>query len=263
MFAPSLACAQPPAEIKAKGREIRMIAWAPIERPLTCGASPAAPALSLSTTQLSSYKEESPGDNLEIFTPVEAADGKIQNLLYAAAPWPDTGSRVLGVLGPGADEKNPRGKLFLMPDSLKLYPEHSARVLNLTPGALTVKVGDKETKLSSRGEFVVPYHSDHKSLKLAVSMPDQEKGWKQVLTTSLTTARHYRSLVILRPNPNPLPGEDPNWPYLLEVLDQISPLPPEIPRPAPQPVKTSVPDETKNLPDPPQSEQPSPKTGAP
>jgi hypothetical protein len=250
LLAPSLVGAQTSAEPKAKGREIRMIAWAPIGHQLTCGADPAAQTLSLSTTQLSRYNAESTGDNLEIYTPVEAADGKIQNMLYAAAPWPDKGLRFLGVLGPGADEAVPRGKLFLLPDSLKLYPEHSVRVMNLTPAVLAVKVGGKEYKLKTRGECVVPYQNDRKNMELSVAMPDQQGGWKMALSAYLTTSRHFRSVVILRPNPSPVPGEDATLPVMLQILDQTSPRAPEITRAAPDPEKEIVPDAGRILADP-------------
>jgi hypothetical protein len=230
IIAPSLACAQTPAEPKAKGREIRMIAWAAIDVPLSCETDPSAPEMSLSTTQLNSFTATSAGANFEIFTPVTGPDGEIKKIVYAAAPWPGAGSRFLGVIGPSEETASTRGVLFLLPDSLVRYPERSVRVLNLTPGVLAVKVGDKESILSPKDECVVGYNASRNHLKVAVAMPAEHGGWQRVLTNYLTTpSRHYRSVVILRSNPHLQPGDDPKYPFLMEILDQTSARPSEAP----------------------------------
>ena len=216
-------------------REVRLLAWSPIGVPLSLGPSLEDPVVNLSTTQLSQYTDLSSGVKVELFTPVMMQDGKLKKIVYASAPWPHDCTRAIGLIGPNASPTDPHGILVLLPDDLIRYSEHRVRILNLTEGQLAVKVGREDSLLETKAEWVTPFDPNGKRLPIVVAVPDGKEGWRRVISTYLTTASHYRSVVILRPNQHPQPGEDTAVPVMLQLLDQTSPLPPEVPRPAPIP----------------------------
>lgn len=214
-------------------RELRLITLVPIDAPLFLGVNPSASKLRLSTTQLNCYTDGLAGRNIEIFNSKITSDLKQVKVIYATAPWPEPSLRALGILYPGGMASSPHGRLLLLADSIERYPEKSVRVINLMERPLMVKGGGKGEELGVNGELVILLNSTDGEVQLEVSISEKQGEWRRALSRYLTNPKHYRSVVILRPDDKSTPDEDAALPDMIHVLDQTSPLPAEPLRPSP------------------------------
>ena len=240
------------------GRELRLLAWVPMDIPLSLGSGTRPTSLALSTDQFALIKgKQLPGGKtMEVFAelpdptgrPPEASvdpsttdlgdvtppdtslTGRTKMVLYASAPWPSGSQRAIAFLLPDKDAPLRKGKLLLLPDSLELHPEHTMRAINLTEVALGIRLGDKQARVPVRGELICPFDPGRLRIDIAV---DQGGDWNVVTGSYLATARHYRCFALIRPQVNPNPLFPTNQPDIQSIFDQTSPLPPRAPLPTP------------------------------
>jgi hypothetical protein len=252
-------------ESDANGRELRLLAWAPTEIPLSLGSGKKALTLALSTDQFTLIKgKQLPGGNtVEIFAEVPdpkaqalknqanptppagpevpqapptggaALTGPTRKILYATGSWPPGSRHAIGFLAPDGNGPIPKGKIVLLPDSPELHPEHTMRAINLTEITLGIRLGEKKERVPVQGDLISPFDPGRLRIDIAV---DKNEKWSVVTGSYLATARHYRCFALIRPQVNPNPEFPSNQPDIQNIFEQTSPLPtrPPLPLPAPK-----------------------------
>lgn len=242
-------------ESDSNGRELRLLAWAPTDIPLSLGSGEKSMTLALSTDQftLIKGKQLQGGESVEIFAEVpdlkgqapknpatannpEASlppptqeavvTGPTKKILYATGSWPAGSQNAIAFLAPEADSATPKGKLVLLPDSPELHPEHTMRAINLTDASLGIRLGEKKERVPVRGNLIAPFDPGRLRIDIAV---DENEQWNVITGSYLTTARHYRCFALIRPQVNPNPEFPSNQPDIQNIFEQTSPLPARAP----------------------------------
>ncbi len=227
----ALACtlgAQPATE---PPRQIRFLAWEAVDGELTLGSGPRATPLRLSTTQLGPLIDLPPGVE-RLFRQGPGPAGQPVPLPFAQLPpWPAGETRAIALVVPGARQGDYPARIVLLPDSESVHPEHSVRILNLTPIALALRAGSAQAVVEPRGELVGRY--DPAAGRLRLDLAARSDGeWRRILARNLPAPAGHRLLVLLRPPANDEPGAENNQPGLLIISDRVAqPIGPRTPLP--------------------------------
>jgi hypothetical protein len=225
-----LACslfAQPAQE---PPRQLRFLAWDHIDGEFHLGSGPRAVSLRFSSTDLGPVIDLPPGVERITRRTTDASGAPVEQPFALLPAWPAGQTRVIGLVVPGARQGEYPARVVFLPDSADTHPEHSVRILNLTPVALALRAGSQQGLVEPRGEMIARYDPGAGRVRLDLAA-NTGGEWRRVLARNLPAPANHRLLVLLRPPANEEPGGE-GQPGLLIIADRVTkPVGPVAPLP--------------------------------